>query len=66
MKPANGGVLCALGYYLTPFLNMLIGWLVYGGPLGALGIASFSLIWIAVSLYAVSALSAAGKNPTPA
>ncbi len=38
--------------FIGPTLQLLIGWLIYGEAFGPLRVASFSLIWLAVLLYA--------------
>jgi chloramphenicol-sensitive protein RarD len=43
--------------FIGPTLQFLIGWGLYGEPMNALRLASFGLIWIAVAIYAVDALS---------
>ena len=48
--------------FIGPTLQFLIGWKLYGEPMGALRLASFGLIWGAVALYALDA-SRAGRRP---
>jgi chloramphenicol-sensitive protein RarD len=38
--------------FIGPTLQFLIGWKLYGEPMGILRLTSFSLIWLAISLYA--------------
>lgn len=52
--------------FIAPTLQFLIGWLMYDEPLGPLRILSFSLIWLAIALYAASALPGPRKNRPPA
>lgn len=42
--------------FLGPTLQFLIGWRLYGEPMGTARVVSFSLIWIAVGLYAADAM----------
>ncbi len=42
--------------FIGPTLQFLIGWQFYGEPMTATRLLSFSLIWLAVGLYAASAL----------
>jgi len=37
--------------FLAPSIQFLIGWQIYEEPLQAAGLASFTLIWLAVALY---------------
>lgn len=41
--------------FIGPTLQFLIGWQLYGEPMGGLRLASFGLIWAAVALYALDA-----------
>ena len=41
--------------FIGPTLQFLIGWRLYGEPMGAMRLASFGLIWAAVVLYALNA-----------
>lgn len=50
--------------FLAPTLQFLIGWLLYHEPLDRAGLASFTLIWLAVALYARGA-RARGHRPPP-
>jgi chloramphenicol-sensitive protein RarD len=43
--------------FLGPTLQFLIGWGLYSEPLTALRLASFALIWLAVTLYALDTRS---------
>lgn len=45
--------------FLGPTLQFLIGWKFYGEPMTTARLLSFSLIWLAVALYAVSTLRTA-------
>jgi chloramphenicol-sensitive protein RarD len=47
--------------FLAPTIQFLIGWQIYGEPLEAAGITSFSLIWLAVALYSLGSR----KSPAP-
>ncbi|MFU8893925.1 MAG: EamA family transporter RarD [Luteolibacter sp.] len=47
--------------FIGPTLQFLIGWLLYGEPMGGLRLASFGLIWAAVVLYAVDAWMRGGR-----
>jgi chloramphenicol-sensitive protein RarD len=38
--------------FIGPTLQFLIGWKLYAEPMGILRLTSFSLIWLAISLYA--------------
>jgi chloramphenicol-sensitive protein RarD len=48
--------------FLGPTLQFLIGWKFYGEPMTTTRLLSFSLIWLAVALYAVSTLRAARQT----
>ena len=48
--------------FLGPTLQFLIGWKFYGEPMTTTRLLSFSLIWLAVGLYAVSTLRAARQT----
>ena len=48
--------------FLGPTLQFLIGWKIYGEPMGSTRLASFSLIWIAVALYAADAVMEGRKR----
>lgn len=48
--------------FLGPTLQFLIGWRIYGEPMTASRLACFSLIWLAVGIYAVEAASRPGRN----
>ena len=50
--------------FLGPTLQFLIGWKFYGEPMTTMRLLSFSLIWLAVGLYAVSTLRAARTLPS--
>ncbi len=41
--------------FIGPTLQFVIGWQLYGEPMGGLRLASFGLIWAAVALYAWNA-----------
>jgi len=43
--------------FLGPTLQFLIGWKIYGEPMTGPRLLSFSLIWLAVGIYAADALS---------
>jgi chloramphenicol-sensitive protein RarD len=47
--------------FLGPTLQFLIGWKFYGEPMTTTRLLSFSLIWLAVALYAGSSLRAARR-----
>ena len=48
--------------FLGPTLQFLIGWRLYGEPMGTARVVSFSLIWIAVALYAADAVMEGRKR----
>ena len=48
--------------FLGPTLQFLIGWKFYGEPMTTTRLLSFSLIWLAVALYAISTLRAARQT----
>jgi chloramphenicol-sensitive protein RarD len=48
--------------FIGPTLQFLIGWQLYGEPMGALRLASFGLIWAAVALYALDAWRRGGRD----
>ena len=48
--------------FLGPTLQFLIGWKFYGEPMTTTRLLSFSLIWLAVALYAASTLRAARQT----
>jgi chloramphenicol-sensitive protein RarD len=48
--------------FIGPTLQFLIGWQLYGEPMGALRLASFGLIWAAVALYALDAWCRGGRD----
>jgi chloramphenicol-sensitive protein RarD len=50
--------------FLGPTLQFLIGWKFYGEPMTTMRLLSFSLIWLAVGLYAVSTLRATRTLPS--
>ena len=41
--------------FIGPTIQFVIGWKLYGEPMGALRLASFGLIWAAVAIYAADA-----------
>lgn len=42
--------------FIGPTLQFLIGWKLYGEPMGSLRLISFTLIWLAIGLYAWNGL----------
>jgi chloramphenicol-sensitive protein RarD len=38
--------------FIGPTLQFVIGWKLYGEPMGTLRLISFALIWLAIGLYA--------------
>jgi len=51
--------------FLAPTIQFLIGWKLYGEPLNAAGLASFTLIWLAVALYALGSRKPRPLTPDP-
>lgn len=50
--------------FIGPTLQLLIGWRLYGEPMGTLRLVSFSLIWLAIALYARDGMRR--RTPLPA
>ncbi len=48
--------------FIGPTLQFLIGWKLYGEPMGGMRLASFGLIWVAVALYALDAWKRGGRD----
>ena len=48
--------------FIGPTLQFLIGWKLYGEPMGGMRLASFGLIWAAVALYALDAWKRGGRD----
>jgi len=48
--------------FIGPTLQFVIGWQLYGEPMGALRLASFGLIWAAVILYGMNAWRRGGET----
>jgi chloramphenicol-sensitive protein RarD len=51
--------------FIGPTLQFLIGWRLYGEDLNPLRLLSFSLIWLAVGMYAADAWRSGVKSPSP-
>lgn len=49
--------------FLGPTLQFLIGWRLYGEPMGPARLVSFALIWTAVAIYAADSLAREKKRP---
>ncbi|MDB6079161.1 MAG: EamA family transporter RarD [Akkermansiaceae bacterium] len=52
--------------FLGPTLQFLIGWAIYGEPLTSVRLWSFTLIWLAVAVYAADAIRRRPELPAPA
>jgi chloramphenicol-sensitive protein RarD len=51
--------------FLGPTLQFLIGWKLFGEPMSATRLLSFSMIWLAVAIYAADALFSPKLSHTP-
>ena len=49
--------------FLAPTIQFLIGWQIFGEPLGPAGLASFVLIWLAIALYAIGSRTPPAPDP---
>ena len=52
--------------YIAPIGQFLLGWLVFNEPMPAERWAGFALVWLAVGLFAGSALWQLSRRNTPA
>jgi len=48
--------------FIGPTIQFLIGWKIYGEPMGGLRLMSFALIWSAIAIYAADALRRRGVS----
>ena len=50
--------------FIGPSIQLAIGWLLYREPMPPLRLASFALIWVAITLYAIDSRNRHISNPT--
>jgi chloramphenicol-sensitive protein RarD len=48
--------------FIGPTIQFFIGWKMFGEPMSALRLASFGLIWVAISIYAADAWRRGGRE----
>lgn len=48
--------------YITPVMQLVVGVLVFGEPMPPLRLVGFALVWVALAVFSVDGLRAAGRN----